>query len=450
MTILPSTASRTSRAARTVSTAAVLAAVALGVCSCGGPTPGSSQTETTSAAPVSTVLPSTPVTLKVISSENTGTTKALAEAFHAKHPNITIDFRYTEFDSYNKSLNLVLSSSDVPDLALLNKLGTTVDDHLVRPLDPYAKAYGWNEIYPAAELDQWRASNDGKQLGTGNLWAAPSGFSLVGLYYNKEQAARLGLTPPTTRAEFDTALDRAKAAGVLPLQMGNLQGGSSLAFQSITNSIDGVIETREWVNGKRGSTIDTPGGREAAETLQRWAAKGFIPEGTNGTGLVASVANFTKGQGLFFFDGSWDAPVIEKAMPGGVGFVPFPGPDGKTTGIGTSSAYGIPTKAKNPDVAAAFLDFMNTPEAAQIELDTGFLPVAHADTVSESRVGVMNEIVTAWNKVGKDDGLVNFFANTSATMNDTLTSQSQKLIGGKISPQQYIDAVQSDWNRAHQ
>ncbi|MFE2912245.1 ABC transporter substrate-binding protein [Kitasatospora indigofera] len=450
MTVPSSTGSRTHRAVRVLPVVALLSCGALCVGSCSGLTPGSSSTGQASTGPVSTTLPSTPVTLEVISSENTGTTKALGEAFHAKYPNITVDFRYTAFDDYNKSLNLALSADDGPDLALLNKLGTTVDDNLLRSLDPYAKAYGWDKTYPAAELDQWRATDDGRQLGTGHLWAAPAGFSLVGLYYNKDQASRLGITPPTNRAQFDAALDKAKAAGVLPIQMGNLQGGSSFGFQSIVDSVDGAAESRDWVNGKNGSTVNTPGGREAADTLLNWATKGYIPDGANGTGLVASVANFTKGQGLFFFDGSWDAPVIEKGMPGNAGFVAFPGSDGSTTGIGTSSAYGIPAKAKNPDVAAAFLDFMNTEEAAQIELDTGFLPVAHAETVNRSSVGVMNEIVTAWGEVSKNNGLVNFFANTSATMIDTLTSQSQKLIGGKINSQQYLDALQSDWDKAHQ
>ncbi|WP_183096888.1 ABC transporter substrate-binding protein [Streptomyces sp. TLI_171] len=296
-----------------------------------------------------------------MSSENSGTTKALAEAFHAKHPNVTVDFQYTGPDDYDKSLNLKLSSDRAPDLALLNKLGTTVKANLVRSLDDYAQAYGWGAKYPSTELDQWRASDDGKQLGAGHLWAAPAGFSVVGVYYNKEIAAQLGIQPPSTRAEFDAALAKAKAAGEVPVQLGNLQGHSSFIVQSIVDATDGAARAGDWVNGRAGATIKTAGGSAAAATLTDWAKKGYLPEGANGTDLPGAVAEFAKGHGLFLFDGSWDAQKIDKAAPGKTGFLTFPGQSGKATGIGTSVAYAIPAKAKNPDLAAAFLDFMNTP-----------------------------------------------------------------------------------------
>lgn len=438
------------RTPRTAAMCALLVAATAGLTACGGLTPGGADKSATPAGPVSTTLPSGNATLTVVSSENSGTTKALAEAFHAKHPNITVDFQYTGPDDYDKSLNLKLSSDQAPDLALLNKLGTTVKANLVRSLDDYAKAYGWDTKYPSTELDQWRASDDGKQLGAGHLWAAPAGFSVVGVYYNKDIAAKLGITPPTTPAEFDAALAKAKAAGELPVQLGNLQGHSSFIVQSIVDATDGAARTSDWVNGKAGATIKTPGGTAAAATLADWAKKGYLPEGANGTDLPGSVAEFTKGKGLFLFDGSWDAQKIDQAAPGKTGFLTFPGESGKATGIGTSVAYAVPAKAKNPDLAAAFLDFMNTPEAAQIQFDTGFLPVAHADTVKGADGKVMNEVAKGWASVNKDNGLVNFFANTDATMNDTLTSQGQQLIGGKSTPEHYLDALQNDWTKGHQ
>ncbi|MFE2729342.1 ABC transporter substrate-binding protein [Kitasatospora sp. NPDC059327] len=436
--------------ARLVASCALVTAAASALTACGGLTPGANGDKPAASGPVSTALPTGATTLTIVSSENSGTTKALAEAFHAKHPNVTVDFQYTGVDDYDKSLNLKLSSEQAPDLALLNKLGTTVKANLVRSLDDYAKAYGWDAKYPSTELDQWRASDDGRQLGTGHLWAAPAGFSVVGVFYNKDIAAKLGIQPPTTPAEFDAALAKAKAAGELPVQLGNLQGHSSFVVQSIVDATDGAAKTSDWVNGKAGATIKTPGGTAAATTLAEWAKKGYLPASTNGTDLAGSVAEFTEGKGLFLFDGSWDAQLIDKAAPGKTGFLTFPAADGKATGIGTSVSYAIPAKAKNPDLAAAFLDFMNTPEAAQIQFDTGFLPVAHADTVNAPAGKVMNEVAKGWAAVNKDNGLVNFFANTNATMNDTLTSQSQQLIGGRISPEQYLDALQNDWAKGHQ
>ena len=442
----------TGRARRVAAAAAVVAAVA-GLSACGGLTPGSgTQVAAAPSHPVSTALPTGKVTLTVASSENSGTTKALAAAFEKLHPNVTVDYQYTDVNDYNTSLNLTLSSDNAPDLALLNMIGTTVKADLVRNLDPYVAAYGWDKAYPSTELDQWRADATGAQLGSGHLWAAPAGFSVVGVYYDKKIAAKLGIAPPTTFAGFQADLAKAKAAGQLPIQLGNLAGHSSFVFQSLADTVDGAAKSTAWAYGVPGSSIDSPGGTTAAQDLASWAKQGYLPAGANGTDLPGSVADFTKGQGLFLFDGSWDAATIDKAMPGGAGFLPLPGATAASpvTGIGTSVAYAIPTKAKNPDLAAAFLNFMGSAQAAQIEFSTGFMPVAHADAVTAPSGSVLGDVAAAWGKVNHDNGLVPFFNNSTATMNDTLTSAGQQLIAGRSTPTQYLAALQADWQKAHQ
>ncbi|GAA4838438.1 extracellular solute-binding protein [Kitasatospora terrestris] len=390
----------------------------------------------------------TGITLTVATSESAGTLRVLAAAFHARHLDVDVEVHYTPQDAYDTGLDRLLASPDAPDLALLNKLGGTAKAGLVRSLDGWATKYGWNTAYPSGELAQWRSTPDGRQLGTGTLWAAPAGFSMTGVYYNREKLTRLGLKPPATRAEFDTALAKAKAAGELPIQLGNRAGHSSFLVQSIVDSVDGAAKTTDWVNGRQGATIDTPGGNTAAATLSDWARKGYFPADANDNDLPTAVNEFTAGKGLFLFDGSWDAQVVDRAMHGRVGFLPFPGNGGTTTAIGTSVAYAVPTRAAHPDEAAAFLDFMGSQEAAQIQFDTGFLPVAHADTVKAADGNVMNDIAKGWAAVNRDNGLVNFFANSTSTMNNTLTVQSRQLLGGAVTPAAYLHAIQEDWQKA--
>ncbi|WP_218779387.1 ABC transporter substrate-binding protein [Streptomyces sp. NRRL B-24572] len=439
---------RSLRRTRMTVACALVVAAATGLTACSGLTPGG-QAKAAPDAAVSTKLPAGKVTLTVVSSENAGTTKALAKAFEAAHPQVKVDFQYTGPEDYDKSLNLKLSSDSAPDLALLNKLGTTVKAGLLRNLDPYVEAYGWKELYPSTQLDQWRADDNGHEIGVGHQWAAPAGFSVVGVYYNKTLAAKLGIKVPTNRDAFEKALVKAKAAGQLPVQLGNLQGHSSFILQSVIDSSGGLGYTSSWVHGKPGSSLLSAGGQDGARTLASWAKAAYFPAGANGNDLPASVTEFTKGKGLFLFNGSWDAQVIEKAMPHEAGFFPFTGYDGKATGIGTSVAYAIPAKAQHPDVAAAFLNFMNSAEAAKIQFDTGFLPVAHADTVKAPAGHVMNDVAKSWKAVNDNNGLVNFFANSTPTMNDTLTSGSQQLIAGKTTPEAFLGALQDDWAKGH-
>ncbi|WP_099906402.1 ABC transporter substrate-binding protein [Streptomyces sp. TLI_171] len=386
-------------------------------------------------------------TLTIATSESSGMTAVLAAAFHTHHLDVVVEVRSNPRDVHDRELPGLLASDAAPDLVLLNSLGLAPPGS-IRSLDDHARQYGWTRTYPASLLDQWRASDDGHQLGGGHLWAAPAGFSLVGAYYNKELASRLGITAAAGSRQLDAACTRAKAAGVLPIQLGNEQGHASLLFQSLTDSADGAARATDWVNGRTGTTLQQ-GGRHAAEALAEWAGRGCFPADANTVDLPGAAAAFGAGAGLYLVDGSWDAQPIDRAMHGKVGFLPFVGDNGRATGIGTSVAYAVPARARHPDAAAAFLDFLNSPEAAQIEFNAGFLPVAHADQVTTDPGSVMNDIARAWARVNEDDGLVNFFNNSTATMNTTLTEQTQRLLARQTSPTAFLTAVQEDWERAH-
>ncbi|MFI5527095.1 ABC transporter substrate-binding protein [Kitasatospora sp. NPDC051853] len=402
---------------------------------------------------VSTAVPAGPVTLSILTSDDSPATKALARTFSEIHPNVTIDYRHTPYDNYDTNLGHALGSENAPDLALLNVLGDTAASGLIRDLDPYAKAFGWAERPSSAQLDQWRSDGRSGRLGSGSLWAAPAGFSLVGVYYNKDLAAKLGVTaPPQTLGEFEAALAKAKAAGELPLQVSNSDGHASFVFQALADRYQPIAKSTDWAFNAPGSTIVNDATAKAAQKLADWARHGYLPAGANSTDQAGAMAAFTKGRGLFMIDGNWAATSVEEAMPGKAGFFTLPGelPGQGATGVGTSLAYAVPAKARNPEVAAAFLNFLASPEAAAVELANGYLPVAHADTVRAPAGSVLADLVAAWDKVSDDNGLVPYFNNASATMNATLTSQSQQLITGKTSPAAFLEALQADWHKGRQ
>ncbi|MGW0667239.1 ABC transporter substrate-binding protein [Streptomyces sp. NPDC002746] len=401
---------------------------------------------------MSTKMPTEKVTLSVLTSDTSETTKALAKAFEKKYPNVTVDYRFTGVDSYDTSLELTLGSDKAPDLALLNKLGNTAKAGLLRNLDPYANAYGWTQKVPSSQLDQWRADGKNPGLGKGKLWAAPAGFSLVGVYYNKDMARKLGIREaPKTFGEFESALARAKAAGELPIQLPNMQGQSSYIFQALTNVFQGAGKSTEWAFGAPGSTIENETSSAAAEKLAAWAKKGYVSSNANGTDGPGAMNAFTKGKGLFMFDGNWDATAIDKALPGRAGFFTLPrkSADAPAVGVGTSLAYAVPARAQHPDVAAAFLDFMTSSEAGAIEFASGYMPVTPGAKITAPEHSVLSDYAASWKKVGDSDGLVPYINNSTPTMNDTVTSQGQQLVAGKITPADYVKALQTDWEKSY-
>lgn len=414
-----------------------------------GCTPGGSAT-TSKSASASKDLGTSKVTLTLMSTPDSGAaTKATIASFEKKYPNIKVKYSQTNYTDYNKSVNLDLQSNESPDIALLNSVANTVKDKLVLDLDPYAKIYNWTTSFPSNELDQWRVEKDGTTLGDGSLYASPAGFSLVGVYYNKTIAQKLGITStPNSIADLEADMAIAKKAGQLPLQLGDADGAASFIVQSVSQSIQGPKATNAWAYGHAGETFVNASNGTGADTLVKWVKAGYTPNATtiNGTTAQQALGNFLKGQGLFYVDGIWDAGTIAKGLGAAAGFAAFPG--AQPTGIGTSVAYAISAKSKHPNQAAAFLNYLQSAAAGKQQFAEGFMPDDPA-SANPSPNTVQADIVAAWGKVSAANGLVAFNNNATATMETTLTSSTQELIAGRATTAQFLAAIQTDWATTH-
>jgi len=119
------------------------AAGAVTVAGCSSLTPGSSSAgATASAGPVTTAVPSDPVTLTVADADDTTMTQGLLDAFHAKYPNVTFKRQYTGWDDYLKSINLTMSAATPPDIAQFTPgMQNLVPGGLLLNVDGYSSAY---------------------------------------------------------------------------------------------------------------------------------------------------------------------------------------------------------------------------------------------------------------------------------------------------------------------
>jgi ABC-type glycerol-3-phosphate transport system substrate-binding protein len=398
---------------------------------------------------VSTDVDGEEVTLKIVTTPEGGAPlDATIAAFEKKHPNITVEYEPTSFDAFVKQLPLQLASDSSPDIALINIVGTLAKDGLLLNLNDYSDAYGWADVYSAGQLGDFSLTDNLLGAGGTNLVALPSAFLHVGMFYNKEQAAAAGMTtPPKTLAEFETQLEAAKQAGLLPIQFGNAQGHAGFTIQEIGQSIDGAETARDWQWGQPGSEFDTKGNRTGVQKLVDWRDAGYFPPVTeiNGTDLQGAVTKFTEGKGVFFLDGNWDAAKIEDVMGDNVGFFTFPGD--KLTAAGGAASWAISAKSKHPDAAAAFLDFLHSPESSQAIFETGFLP-QNVDSLDPDP-GLISDIVKSFGEVSAADGVVGAYANATASMNDTLIQETQKLLAGSTTVDALITTVQTDWAGTH-
>jgi raffinose/stachyose/melibiose transport system substrate-binding protein len=152
---------------------------------------------------------------------------ALTEAFMAEYPNVNIETEFKDWDTHIATMLNVADLPDAPDIIWGNQGyvhdGLLVEAGLITSLEPYFEAYGWDEWHGPGAMDQWRFTEDGT-FGEGPRWGISESAEIVGVFYNKEKLANLGLEVPTTFAEFEEALAAAAEAGEVPIKLGNIDG----------------------------------------------------------------------------------------------------------------------------------------------------------------------------------------------------------------------------------
>ena len=225
---------------------------------------------------------------------------------------MTIDRVNRDFGELKTLLKLAISGPHAPDVVEANQgwpdMGQLVKAGLLLPLDNYAKAYGWDEKVSenVRAVSTW--SPDGKEFGTGDLFGYTTMGEIVGVYYNKQMLADLGLTIPTTFGEFEQDLEVATQAGEVPIQFGNNDAFPGIhEYAVIQDQMASTSYLTDFIFGRKRNELsfDTPENVQAATTLQDWAQKGYFTPGFGGGGYDNAVANFGDGQGLFMITGNW-------------------------------------------------------------------------------------------------------------------------------------------------
>jgi raffinose/stachyose/melibiose transport system substrate-binding protein len=376
------------------------------------------------------------------------TMKPITDAFTALHRNVTFKITGEDFAALQQNAPKLMASGNVPDLITLPTPGNTIKDRLVANLDEYAAAYGWNK-FPASQLDQWRFDNAGVR-GRGSLYGIGIGFTLTGVYYNKDLAAQAGISgPPTTMKEFERDLEAAKAAGVTPLLTSGKDGLVFFPYQSLWLGQGTAKTATDWVFGTPNATIDTPEAVAAAQTLQNWAQAGYLASDVTATDSATAQARFTAGKGLFFNSGNWLAAPLGQTMGNKVGFFLFPAAAGKPYAAMSDPAnFVIPAKAKHADAAAAFLNFTFSDAGRKLVVEQkGLAPGGPSDaTPVPSNIPVVADASRAFQQLNKDNGVVPFMGNATASFfASTLTPQLQLLLIGKVAPMDFAKTLQSDY-----
>ena len=372
----------------------------------------------------------------------------LEAEFMAANPGVTITRTSKSFDDLKATLLQALQDPSGPDIAQVNQgrpdMGTAVQGGLLVPLTPYLTKYGWDQRWGQGVHARNSFSEDGKTFGQGNVYGVSVTGEVVGLYYNKEKYTALSLSEPKSWDEFMTQLQSIKDAGETPIEFGDQGGGGSIqVYGSILETMLDRKSLDDFIFGNEGASFDTPEATTAAETLLSLVDKGYLTDGYAGIKIDDAAVAFGGGDGVYFWGGSWYGAGLTESGGEKFGFMRTPpqAAGGSALSIGgVGLPWSISKNSKNPECAAALLDYLTGDHAMELVAAKGVLP-SHAAANAVGPGDLFNALSAAFGDANGKDEVGHYLDWAFAGGYDTFNAELAKLLAKQSEPAAFAKAI---------
>ncbi|MBO0608192.1 ABC transporter substrate-binding protein [Myceligenerans salitolerans] len=374
--------------------------------------------------------------------------QAWAEAiriFEEENPDVTVDVEKQTFEQIQKNAKIVLTGDDVPDVMEFNKgnatAGQLAAQGLLTPLTDEAAERGWDETLTGSLATTAMYDEQGL-MGSGEWYGVPNYGEFVGVYYNKEMFAELGLEEPTTLEEFEDVLAAFKEEDITPLA----EAGAEYPLGQLWYELVLAYGDRDLVDDYQlfADDVDFHGEAmtQATRTLDEWIDKGYIASDSAALTAEDMGVSFIDGTYPIMVSGSWWFGRLATEVQADWGQFNFPGNELHPGSSG--NLWVVPANADSPSLAQEFIDITLRPEVQNVLATEGGLPVAgDASVIDDERT---RELTENFQAILDDDGLAFYPDWPVPGYYDVIVSQLQSLVNRSKTPDEVLDGLQSAYD----
>lgn len=365
--------------------------------------------------------------------------RARLDEFEAQNPGITVELDSLPFDTMRTILQTQLRSGDAPDVFSWGSGpsfgGALADAGLLHDLTEAYEENGW-EVYDFAKE---RVTQDGI------VYGVPGEMETIGLYYNKDIFAELGIEEPTNLDELEAAAQTVQDAGLIPFAVSNQEGWQgghylSMALSSAVGS-DGI---NALIGGETPWTAP-----EVVESVALWnqyQEAGYLSPFPTSVSYDAGNAQFFSGEAAMLPTGSWLVDAIANDADFEVGYIPFPADDGP--GIfsgGLGSGPMISSGTDNLEASLKLVDFLASPEHGRWMVENlDVIPPFPVDTEGIDVTPLFAQVLedTEQLAAGTGDFGLNIDVLTTDAFNEAMFNGMQGIFSDQATPEQVAEQLE--------
>ena len=352
-------------------------------------------------------------------------------AFNKKYPDIKVEFAASAPAEYNAALNARLEGGTAGDLISCRPFDASLDLFDKKRLDGLNDLTGMKNFSDVAK-SAW-TTDDGK-----TTFCVPMASVIHGFIYNKDALAKVGASEPKTEEEFFALLDKLKKDGTYtPLVLGTADQweAATMGFQNIgPNYWMGETGRANLIAGKEKFT--DPQYVAVFKELAKWGP--YLGSGYQAQKYPDSQNLFSLGKGAIYAAGSWDISTFRGTAKFPMGAFKPPVPAGaKDCYISdhTDIGMGLNSASKNKDDAKKFLDWVASPEFAEIYANAlpGFFPLSSTPVkVNDDLAATM----VGWRKDCKSTirNSYQILSRGTPNLENELWNVSAQVINGAMTP----------------